>query len=250
LCAGTSQICNVMRSKRLKKLDVCFDTISGSQEEQIIVHSAFESSVSLESLSLVVGTVQLAVSVLTGLKDGATNGFCQLSELKLQCNEVETMHYWTALSDFTHATQHLDHLQIRRVGFGREHMEALLDCLAWPSSISKLSFENCWNCWIGFEGMQVFLNFMGTYPKGSPLFELSFESVYSSDDVWSGYELVAMLCGRHVGAERPRVAAIGSQILSLSLWSVAIGGDGFLKAVAANAHLLALKKLEIHSLEP
>jgi hypothetical protein len=185
-----------MRSKRLKKLDVCFDTISGSQEEQIIVHSAFESSVSLESLSLVVGTVQLAVSVLTGLKDGATSGFC----MKLQCNEVETIHYWTALSDFTHATQHLDHLQIRLVGFGREHMEALLDCLAWPSSISKLSFENCW---IGFEGMQVFLNFMGTYPKGSPLFELSFESVYSSDDVWSGYELVAMLAVQNDRESRP-----------------------------------------------
>jgi hypothetical protein len=157
------------------------------------------------------------------------------------------MRYWATLSDLTHVTQSLEHLHMQRFGFSGENMEAFLDCLAWPSSISKLTLEGCW---IGFEGMQSFKNFMETGRKGSPLRKLSFELTDGASESWSGNDFVSMFCGTGDRAECMQDSTIGSQILSLSLSSVDFAGEGLLAALAGNARRINWKHLKLSSLKP
>jgi hypothetical protein len=196
--------CNVIRSKSLKKLDVWFNASSDSggysQEEQNAIRNAIRSSVSLESLSLVIGPVPFAVSVLTGLKDGAANSMYKLRELSLKCKETIAGHYWVALFEFAHATKHLEHLLIDSERFDTDNnMESFLDCLALPSSIRKLTFRACW---IDSEGMQSFKRFMETEREVSPLCEFSFDVAWDSHDEWSGNAFASMFCVKRHGEEK------------------------------------------------
>jgi hypothetical protein len=127
-----------------KKLDVYFGHSSRySQREQAAIASAFRSSASLEILRLVAEDPELATAILLALRDGMTTNRYVLHDLSLRCHGGDNVVYWNALTDMAYNAAHLTHLEVEREEFNEMGMDAFLPCLMSPSTISKLSLEEC-----------------------------------------------------------------------------------------------------------
>jgi hypothetical protein len=169
--------------------------------------------------------------------------------------------YWVALSDFTHATKCLKHLELGEQELCAEAMVSFLNCLYGQLSISKLTL---FECLMKSDDMLLFRQFMST-PKESgasgapPLCELVFHKLNKYEDApWAGSSFAAMFWDeqnrRHLEDESlqsnpTRCSTVGSQIRSLTLTSVDCAGSGFLAALAQNAHHTGLTSLDLYGFE-
>jgi hypothetical protein len=125
----------------LKTVNICFIGLSQnyrySQEERNAIVAAFRSTNTLESLRIFTHDAGVVESILTGIADGNGNGGGILQELKLWCYGTKTLAYWTALSNFTHASTQLKHLQLENETLqGDADMGAFLRCLISPSHLT------------------------------------------------------------------------------------------------------------------
>jgi hypothetical protein len=240
--APITLFCNGMPSyTALKTLDIDFGDES-SHEERMDIEAAFRLATSLESLSVATQDVHLATSVLTGLKSTS----CKLHELKL-CGRCDTLAYWVALSEYTHATQYLQHLVLQSHELTSEHvagvhiMEALLNCLADQSTVTKLSLLSCI---MDTDAIRVLKRFLRARKKDaisgiSCLCTLVFDEVEMGDE-WSGPLFASMFWTEQVTVP---------YIRSLTLDPVDIGGPGFVQALARNAHHVDLTSLKLRLLD-
>jgi hypothetical protein len=226
---------------------------ASSREERRAISYAFRSSISsLVNLRIDCDSASVITAILTGLK--ASNS--KLQELTLCCESCRDA-CWVALSEFTHATTFLTHLQVEEQEFDEEQMGSFLHCLKNQSSISKLSLVECS---MDSDAMHLLKRFMRTRKEGDALGVSSLRDlVLDSVDIdphgttfRPGSLFASMFWSRRISQERresqlpPNTkelrSTIGSHIRSLSLGPV---DGGFVRALARNAHRLALTSLSV-----
>jgi hypothetical protein len=185
----------------------------------------------------------VAQAILEGLKDGVANVRHKLHELKICCSNREDLNYWVALSEFTHATTYLRHLQVEHVEFKEVQMDLFLNCLNGPSSISKLTFRNCS---IDSDAMREFTAFMGTSQVCNEIVLSSLRDLVVESDDYSGPKLASMLSMKRIidggqlssSGKRTWYSTIGSNLHSLSMYYLRVD---FLKALAQKSQRISMK---------
>jgi hypothetical protein len=232
-----------MRSTMLKKLDICLGPLSDySDRDRASIQEAFRSSASLESLGLETYDAGMAEIVLSGLTNGlsTTRHPYRLSELKLSCRDIEGSACWVALSDFTHASAHLKHLQLDNIRFEAADMNAFLACLASPCYLED------------HETLDSFEQFMETRLEpgfGGTSLDSLVVTWDSLGEIWMGSSFASIFCMRQDDSTG-WYSTVGSSLHSLSVSSVKHGdGAGFLKAMARNAHRVKLKTVKLSDLD-
>jgi hypothetical protein len=238
-----------MRNDTLKNLDVDFGHSSAySQREQVAIASAFRSSASLEVLRLGAEDPELATAILVALRDGMATNRYVLHDLSLRCHGGDDVGYWNALTDMAHNAAYLTNLQVEREEFDEMGMGAFLPCLMSPSTISKLSFEECH---INQGAMRLLKRFMVTRKEGETLNISSLcDLVFDSDTTlegWSGKQFASMfrLKREQTDDAKKWYSTIGSGVTSLSFRLYLKGCSGFLKAWTSRPHCMKLARLEI-----
>jgi hypothetical protein len=246
----------------LKVLHIRFSAYS-SDEEQRAIADAFRSSTRLQSLYITTYNDNLMTCILVGLKDA----YCELGTLSLR-GDANSDAYWDALSDYTHSTRFLKHLELEDQFVG----EDLLRCLYGQSSILKLSLRKCQ---MRHEGMRLLQQFMQARRQGdaavaSSICELAFESMNHTlprtsislpfdasrtmaiGPPWPGSLFASMFWtnqNHSVGhGDHSRYSTVGSQIRSLTVNPVSTAGSGFLQALAQNAHRIKFTSLNLSGL--
>jgi hypothetical protein len=243
--------CDGMRTTMLQKLDICLGAMTDySDSEQRSIQEAFGSSASLQSLALVTEDAGMTEIVLEGLRIGLSTTYhpYRLNELKLTCHDVDSLTYWSALSDFVHASTHLQHLLLEHVQWTHADMEAFLTCLApAPCSISKLSLLDCSMDHEAMHSLRQFLQARKTESGGPSLSELQVTWADVGDS-WSGSSFAAIFCKQYNDASG-WYSTIGSSLRCLSVFGLANGGAGFLKTMARNVHRLELERVQLSGLD-
>jgi hypothetical protein len=237
---------------QLKTVNICFGSPSHdyrfSESERSAITAAFRSTDNLESIRIDTYDGGVVEAVLVGLTNGQGNERSNLRELKLQClDDYKTLAYWTALSNFTHATMQLTHLQMEKEHFGGGNdMDAFLHCLMDPASVSKLTFLDCTS-----NSRTSLVQFFETRTDSDAMAVSPLRDFVVYDAIVSGPTLVSMCCMKE-DSHGSRYSTIGSRLVSLS---VSFHGfecnafDGLCMALAQNADRIELKCLKLADLD-